>query len=187
MEVSFGLITLVGKFLFLALVYAFLYWAFRGLFSQAAAEFKAQARPAPAPALQAVPAPKPAPVVAAQPAVAVAPPVPAPVQASVSRPRATLLVKDQGQSTLTTGQVIDLAAAITIGRAEDNGLVIDDKFCSTHHALIFLQAGQRLLRDRNSTNGTFYNGQRVTSDITLSDGDEISIGTVVLKYQAATA
>ena len=76
-----------------------------------------------------------------------------------------LVVDDPGQSNLRSGEVIDLTAAVTIGRAEDNGLVITDKFCSTHHALIFLKSGQRILRDRNSTNGTFHNGRRVTEEL----------------------
>jgi hypothetical protein len=178
---------LIGKYIFLALVYGFLYWAFRGLFAQSALEAQSQ-RPLSAPQPAAVPAP-----------LAVAAPVsaPAPVAAPVMAPgpvfeptplpaakKASMLVKDAGQSALKTGQVIELTAAVTIGRAEDNGIVIGDKFCSTHHALLFLQGGQRILRDHNSTNGTYHNGQRVEGDVALADGDTVAIGTVVLEYHA---
>ncbi|MHB8997842.1 MAG: FHA domain-containing protein [Armatimonadota bacterium] len=191
MDVPFGLIMLVGKYLFLALVYGFLYWAFRGLFAQSALEAKSQpfaasqpvAVPAPltvsVPMTVAAPAAIPAPVAAPVMAPAAYDPTPLPAPA-----RAALIVEDAGQSGLTSGQVIDLTAAVTIGRAEDNGIVIADKFCSTHHALLFLQGGQRILRDRNSTNGTLHNGQRVEQDVVLADGDTVTIGTVVLRYRA---
>jgi hypothetical protein len=185
--VPFGLIMLVGKYLFLALVYGFLYWAFRGLFAQSALEARSQrplaaSQPAavPAPLTVSAPAASPAQVAApvmAPPAVFEPTPLPAPV-------RAALFVEDAGQSGLTTGQVIELTAAVTIGRAEDNGIVIADKFCSTHHALLFLQSGQRILRDRNSTNGTLHNGRRVEQDVALADGDTVVIGTVVFRYRS---
>lgn len=191
MDVSFGLMMLVGKYVFLALIYGFLFWAFRGLFTQTALEVRSQ-RPVAAPQPAAVPAPilappppaPVAPVMAAPEPVAVETPwvVEAPAPAAMAKP--ALVVDDPGQSSLAAGQVIELTAAVTIGRAEDNGLVINDKFCSTHHALIFLQAGARLLRDRNSTNGTFYNGQKVEADVVLSDGDKIGVGSVVFTYRA---
>lgn len=199
MDVPFGLIMLVGKYIFLGLVYGFLYWAFRGLFAQSALEARSQ-RPLSASQPAAVPAPVAAPVlVVPQPVVAavevaapapewVAPdvvpplaPEPPPVAAPV---KPALIVQDPGQSGLQAGQVIDLTAAVTIGRAEDNGLVLADKFCSTHHALIFLQSGHRILRDRGSTNGTFRNGQPLEHDVMLSDGDTLGMGSVVFKYRA---
>lgn len=178
-----GLLMLVGKFLFLALLYLFLTWAFRGLFrqmgleSQSGAPARVSAAAAPAPLARAVaPAPQ-----AAAPLAGPSVPAPAP------HPRARLVVADGGQSGLTTGQIVDLPAALTIGRAEDNGLPVQDRFCSSHHALIFLHEGQRLLRDRQSTNGVFHNGQRVTADVVLSDGDRINLGTLALIYRASAA
>ncbi len=51
--------------------------------------------------------------------------------------------------------------------------------------MIFLQQGHRILRDRNSTNGTFHNGRPVTEDIVLRNGDQIAIGTVSFEYRSA--
>lgn len=212
MEALFGPIMLVGKYVFLGLVYAFLYWAFRGLFAQTAQEAvvpralapsRPPVVPAPAVAAPAVAAPvlvPPAPVAAPPPAAALLaaeeppalpadpaleePPLPGPLPAPVPLPRPALIVQEPGKSGLEAGQVIELTAAITIGRAEDNGLVVNDKFCSTHHAMIYLQRGQRQLRDRGSTNGTYHNGQLISDDVLLVDGDRIGIGTVVFSYRA---
>lgn len=191
MDVPFGLIMLVGKYLFLALIYGFLYWAFRGLFTQTALEarsLRSVAAPQPAAVPAPVVAPPPAPVApvmaAPPPAMETLPPLvmAAPAPAVLAKP--ALVVDDPGQSSLAAGQIIDLTAAVTIGRAEDNGVVIADKFCSSHHALIFLQSGQRLLRDRNSTNGTYHNGRQVEDDVVLADGDKLGIGSVVFTYRA---
>ncbi len=98
---------------------------------------------------------------------------------------AALVVTDAGQSDFQPGQALTLTAAVTIGRAADNGIVLHDRFCSQHHAMIFLQQGQRILRDRNSTNGTFHNGRPVAEDVILQGGDQITIGTVTFEYRSA--
>lgn len=181
---------LIGKFAFLAALYVFLTWAFRGLFRQMGLEARSAVAPAPR-----QPAPRPMPANVARPAASGGVPPGAarggavsdsPLASAIShesaRPR--LVVQEPGQSRLLAGQVIELTAALTIGRADDNGLVIDDRFCSSHHALIFAHGGERILRDRDSTNGTYHNGRRITGDVVLRDGDRINIGTVALDYRA---
>ncbi|MEN6642669.1 MAG: FHA domain-containing protein [Armatimonadia bacterium] len=180
---AFGIIILFAKYLFLGLIYLFLYWAFKGLFAQMGTE------PRRAPQVAAVAAPSvaaaPQPTLVPPPAAAVPGALPA-FEPAPARTRAYLLVQDAGESSLSQGQTVELTAAVTIGRAEDNGVVVKDKFCSGHHALIFLQGGQRLLRDRGSTNGTFHNGERVTTDVALREGDRVGIGTAVFEYHAGT-
>lgn len=198
MFASYGLLLLIGKFIFLGLVYLFLYWAFRSLFAHIAASEKT----APGRVRQSASSPEAGPQAAGQAGTGAprqsALPLPSSVPAeapaaSVERsesdmprqkPVATLIVQDPGLSNLRTGQIIPLTAAVTIGRAADNGLVIQDRYCSSHHALIFLQQGRRLLRDRQSTNGTYHNGQLITGDVVLQDGDMIQIGTVKFQYSA---
>ncbi|MCE5238834.1 FHA domain-containing protein [bacterium] len=203
MDAYFGIIMLLGRYLFLGLVYYFVYWAFRSLVVEMRAEraapvaagtrapatvaARAGAVPAPvassAPVMTPVAAPPAAPV-AATPAPAA--PISTPARAPAVAPAlASLVVRDPGQSGLQAEQVLSLTAAVTIGRAPDNGLVVSDRFCSQHHAMIFLQQGQRILRDRNSTNGTFHNGRPVTEDIVLRNGDQIAIGTVSFEYRSA--
>jgi hypothetical protein len=83
---------------------------------------------------------------------------------------------------LPPGREFPLLAAATIGRAEHNLVVLPDTFVSSQHALIFLKEGRRVLRDRGSTNGTLINGHRVNGDHILRDGDQITVGTSVLRY-----
>lgn len=80
------------------------------------------------------------------------------------------------------GREFPLLAAATIGRAAHNLVVLPDSFVSSQHAIIFLKEGRRVLRDRGSTNGTLVNGHRITGDHILRDGDQITLGTTVLRY-----
>jgi pSer/pThr/pTyr-binding forkhead associated (FHA) protein len=65
---------------------------------------------------------------------------------------------------------------LTIGRAEDNNVIVDDAEMSRHHGEIILHAdGTAEVRDRGSRTGTFINDQRVDSQI-LRDGDRVSFG-----------
>jgi hypothetical protein len=81
------------------------------------------------------------------------------------------------------GEEFHLLAAATIGRDPTNLVVLDDRFVSAHHALIFLKEGRRVLRDRGSTNGTFLNGRQIEEDAWLRNGDRLAIGTTVLEYR----
>ncbi len=66
----------------------------------------------------------------------------------------------------------------TVGRIEGNALQIDDGSVSSHHAEIFIEDGLYHVRDLESTNGTFVNGEQVTNAV-LHDNDEIRFGAVV--------
>ena len=85
---------------------------------------------------------------------------------------AVLVLKFEG-SVLRNVPVLDVP--ITIGRAPDNSIAIDNVSISTHHARVEIQQGRLILSDLGSLNGTFVNAQRVKS-ATLKDGDVIAIG-----------
>jgi pSer/pThr/pTyr-binding forkhead associated (FHA) protein len=61
----------------------------------------------------------------------------------------------------------------TLGRWPDNDVVLPDRRVSRHHAQIRRVGTQFLLEDRNSTNGTFVNGERVEGSYALQDGDTL--------------
>ncbi len=67
------------------------------------------------------------------------------------------------------------AQPITIGRAPDNDLHVDNLAVSSHHARIFNDSGKLVVEDMNSLNGTFVNSQRVTR-ATLKPGDVVMVG-----------
>ncbi|MEQ8847557.1 sigma 54-interacting transcriptional regulator [Botrimarina sp.] len=71
---------------------------------------------------------------------------------------------------------------VTIGRAPTNRIVVKDERCSRSHAEVFPSAGEWVLRDLESRNGTTVNGARITSDHTLSPGDIIQIGSTWLAF-----
>ena len=64
---------------------------------------------------------------------------------------------------------------LSIGRAEDNGVVIPDKDVSRYHAHLRLDNGSLWLRDAGSRNGVFVNDNRVTDHHALRVGDVIRI------------
>lgn len=66
--------------------------------------------------------------------------------------------------------------SVTIGRAEDNDIHLDDPMLSSYHARIttFFKASH--VEDLNSTNGTYLNGKQVMTH-TLHSGDTILMGS----------
>ncbi len=82
------------------------------------------------------------------------------------------------------GRVVRLdAEEVTIGRAPETTLFIDEIGVSRVHARIVAQPeGGFELIDERSTNGTFVNGERVTRQL-LRDGDIVQVGSAtVLRY-----
>ncbi|KAJ1512369.1 hypothetical protein HMI54_008474 [Coelomomyces lativittatus] len=71
----------------------------------------------------------------------------------------------------------------SIGRKEDNHIVLSCAKISKHHALIERTEHAYFLRDRNSSNGVKLNDVYVSQVTPLNDGDRIHIGTVTLHFQ----
>ena len=77
---------------------------------------------------------------------------------------------------------------LRIGRHEDNELCINDELASREHALIERVKSEQnesisnyVVRDLNSTNGTFVNHEQITAHL-LVEGDMIRIGQAFFKY-----
>jgi pSer/pThr/pTyr-binding forkhead associated (FHA) protein len=64
---------------------------------------------------------------------------------------------------------------ITIGRAPDNDLAVDNLAVSNYHAKVYYEAGRLVVEDLDSLNGTFVNDLRIER-ATLHDGDAIWVG-----------
>jgi hypothetical protein len=64
---------------------------------------------------------------------------------------------------------------VTIGRAPDNDIQIDNLAVSNYHARVYSEAGSLVVEDLNSLNGSFLNDIRVERAM-LKDGDAILIG-----------
>jgi ABC-type multidrug transport system ATPase subunit/CRP-like cAMP-binding protein len=78
-------------------------------------------------------------------------------------------VEHRNLATLTSDQ-----GEIRIGRATDNDLVFASRLVSRHHAVLERQGDTFRLRDLNSGNGTYVNGEEIGTAV-LADGDEIWI------------
>jgi hypothetical protein len=85
------------------------------------------------------------------------------------------------------GDRYPLLSAITVlGRDNTADVILDDPGISRRHTEIRVTSdGPHLvasIRDLGSTNGTFVNGERITSQ-RLADGDRISVGRTALTYR----
>lgn len=74
-------------------------------------------------------------------------------------------------------------APLSIGRADDNALVIHDSRVSRHHARLHARRGTLVFTDLGSTNGSRVNGSRV-AEVVLGEGDRIEVGDTVLVVES---
>ena len=82
------------------------------------------------------------------------------------------------------GKKIDLSKPIIrIGKKEDNDLIVEEKTVSRNHLEIIQTEDSYLLKDLDSTNGTFINDIRV-KEAYLTPGDIIRIGSIRIEFIA---
>jgi len=75
-----------------------------------------------------------------------------------------------------------------LGRADGNDLSFpQDHAISSRHAVIEQQANDWLIRDLNSTNGTYVNGNEISGEQVLGSGDSIQLGQTQLAFHVAAA
>ncbi len=125
--------------------------------------------------------PEPAPAISAAPAAAGAPAL-----------TARLIVEADNQEFDLSGK-----DNVLIGREDAVSNIFPDVDLTPHggeeggvsrlHAHIFVENGQYMLEDENSTNFTFLNRQKLTgkSPVALHDNDEIKLGRVLLRFKEA--
>lgn len=91
-----------------------------------------------------------------------------------------------GTVVMPSGERITLVDDISvIGRLGDCRIVIPDGNTSRHHAEIRRSGSGFVVVDLGSTNGTYVNGERLTADRRLADGDTITVGAVSLRFEAS--
>jgi len=177
--VELGLLLTIGKYLFVALLYVFIAVVFRLLIVNIAVARR------PVPQHSGQPAQRP--VLkrdARQFPPELSQPEPEAKEPAVEPPQvAHLLVVKTLATNLSAGTSFPLSKSISIGRKSHNDISLQDRYVSATHALIIPQDNSFILRDYHSTNGTIHNGHRIPGEVTLSDGDEITIGTTTLRYQ----
>jgi hypothetical protein len=105
----------------------------------------------------------------------------APATPVLPDPSSALEIIDPAESTYPQGMHLPLEHYTTVGRRDDNSMVIDDGFISGSHAEVIFDHGAWWLQDLNSTNGTFVNNQPIQGRIRLTDGDIVQFGRVRLR------
>ncbi len=68
-------------------------------------------------------------------------------------------------------------AVTTIGRAQDNDIVINNLALSRRHAEVSCKNGRFAVQDLGSQNGVFVNSERIRNARALNDADTITLGT----------
>jgi len=86
-----------------------------------------------------------------------------------------------------TGRTFDLKVdKTTVGRVEDNTFQIPETSVSSHHAEILLRGSDVVVKDLDSTNGTFINGEKITEAV-LKPGQILRLGMIEMRLETGDA
>lgn len=82
-----------------------------------------------------------------------------------------------------TGRTYELKTdQTTVGRLDDNAFCIPEASVSSHHCEILLKGNEVVVRDLDSTNGTFIAGQQVTES-PLKPGQILRLGNLQMRLE----
>src|ERR1039457_3962642 len=70
----------------------------------------------------------------------------------------------------------------TIGRVEDNTFQISEPSVSSHHCEVLLRGSEVMVRDLNSTNGTYINGEKIAERV-IKPGQILRLGQIELRLE----
>src|SRR5437762_4839929 len=73
----------------------------------------------------------------------------------------------------------------TVGRVEDNTFQIAEPSVSSHHCEVLLRGTEVVVRDLNSTNGTYINGEKITESV-LKPGQTLRLGQIEMRLETDT-
>jgi hypothetical protein len=81
------------------------------------------------------------------------------------------------------GMIYDIGQGAVLGRGDVAEIRLDDPFASSRHAQLILQAGVVVLEDLGSTNGTYLNEELLQGPAPLHRGDRVRIGDSEFTYE----
>lgn len=81
-----------------------------------------------------------------------------------------------------TTEEIELLGEVTIGRAKDNTIIIDQASTALYQAILEKKQQSYYLTDLGGVNGILLNGTRIYKETSLKDNDEIKIGLCKLIF-----
>ena len=85
------------------------------------------------------------------------------------------------------GRQIPLDREVTIGRDESADFALSDPHASRRHCSVALTNGSAIVKDLESSNGTFVNSQQVVGHAEIGPGDDILVGVTVLELRGQDA
>lgn len=92
------------------------------------------------------------------------------------------LIAAQGGG-LDPGERFDLFGGLSIGRAGDADVRIEDRYASGLHARIYTSGDRYYIEDMQSTNGTLLNDATLSGEAELVAGDVIRIGDTEFRFE----
>ena len=92
----------------------------------------------------------------------------------------TLLVQGRSDAKPRT---VRLSASMTVGRAPECELRLDDTYASQQHARLFAKNNSWFVEDLGSTNGTFVNDQKLAAPAMLQPGDKVRVGQTIMELR----
>ncbi|AUS78771.1 hypothetical protein C1701_10800 [Actinoalloteichus sp. AHMU CJ021] len=106
-----------------------------------------------------------------------------------AQPRQPKGAKSPRQLLVTQGALAGTRIAldgrpISIGRADDSTLVLDDDYASTRHARLVLRGSDWYVEDLGSTNGTYLDRAKVTGPTRVPLRAPIRIGKTVIELHS---
>ena len=90
-----------------------------------------------------------------------------------------VVVRSDSQS----GMKIPVTDSVVLGRSPESDIQLDDPYASLFHLRFAFSDGRLVLSDLGSTNGTYVNGRRVTTPLTLSKGDAVQVGKTIMEVR----
>jgi serine phosphatase RsbU (regulator of sigma subunit)/pSer/pThr/pTyr-binding forkhead associated (FHA) protein len=79
-----------------------------------------------------------------------------------------------------------MAGPSIIGRLVEADIHLPSRGISRRHAQVWREAGEYFIEDLGSNNGTLVNGRRLTGRHQLADGDQVTVGKYVFRFQATS-
>ena len=81
------------------------------------------------------------------------------------------------------GRRFPVGQTLSIGRSEDNDVVLADSFVSHHHVCVYQRENAYIAEDLGSRNHTYLNDGLLTGRAYLRAGDVLRIGAVTLRFE----
>lgn len=91
------------------------------------------------------------------------------------------VLKTGVNSTLEVGSVIPIKGIVTMGRKDENTIILTEPFVSGNHAKLYTKNNNLYVEDLNSTNGVYVNNEKIEEKSKLDVEDEVKVGSAIFR------